>query len=97
MGNAPRSHEPPAEAVLAVDLEYMGKYETRGTWPRYGGIAYLGAASAGYPLTKAVSRHGWTAYFTSLVGCATAGIVVLVPPLVETRSRPWSAPTRSTG
>ena len=38
--------ERPADAELAVGYEYMGKYETRPDWIRYGATAYLGAPPA---------------------------------------------------
>lgn len=44
-----------------------------------GWIAYLGASFAGFPLTSMVTRYGWQAYFTSLLGCGIVAILLLVP------------------
>lgn len=44
-----------------------------------GWIAYLGAAVSGYPLTRIVTRLGWSAYFVALQGFAATAIVLLLP------------------
>ena len=43
---AEAGHAVPDGAVLESNLEYMGKYETRPDWIRYGATAYLGAPPA---------------------------------------------------
>ena len=40
-------HDVPAGACYEVDLEYMGGYQTRKCWSRYGATAYLGAMPGG--------------------------------------------------
>ncbi|KAK4530082.1 hypothetical protein CCYA_CCYA03G0939 [Cyanidiococcus yangmingshanensis] len=44
-----------------------------------GWIAYIGAATSGYPLTRIVSAAGWDAYFAALIGCAGIAILLLLP------------------
>jgi OPA family sugar phosphate sensor protein UhpC-like MFS transporter len=44
-----------------------------------GWIAYIGAATSGYPLTRIVSALGWDAYFAALICCACIAILLLLP------------------
>lgn len=43
-----------------------------------GWVAYIGAASAGYPLGKIIDRFGWEGFFWSLVACSFISIVLLM-------------------
>lgn len=44
-----------------------------------GWIAYLGAASAGYPLGCITQSFGWEGFFITLAGCATVTTLLLIP------------------
>jgi len=44
-----------------------------------GWIAYLGAATAGYPLGKVAQVWGWYGYFAILTVCAAISVVLLLP------------------
>lgn len=44
-----------------------------------GWVAYLGAATAGYPLGKMIDILGWEGYFWSMVVCSTVCVVLLFP------------------
>lgn len=44
-----------------------------------GSIAYLGAASAGYPLGKITQMFGWEGFFVTLMVCAFIASIVLLP------------------
>eukprot|EP01025_Chloroclados_australasicus_P053278 TRINITY_DN6259_c0_g1_i1.p1 TRINITY_DN6259_c0_g1~~TRINITY_DN6259_c0_g1_i1.p1 ORF type:complete len:583 (-),score=60.98 TRINITY_DN6259_c0_g1_i1:344-1972(-) len=46
-----------------------------------GWISYLGAASAGYPLSLMVKQYGWGIFFTALVASCGIAILLLVPML----------------
>eukprot|EP01026_Neomeris_dumetosa_P058917 TRINITY_DN5499_c0_g1_i5.p1 TRINITY_DN5499_c0_g1~~TRINITY_DN5499_c0_g1_i5.p1 ORF type:complete len:538 (+),score=63.90 TRINITY_DN5499_c0_g1_i5:62-1675(+) len=46
-----------------------------------GWISYLGAASAGYPLSLMVKKYGWSVYFTSLIASCGIALILLVPML----------------
>jgi OPA family sugar phosphate sensor protein UhpC-like MFS transporter len=44
-----------------------------------GFIAYLGAASAGYPMGYLLQQYGWNSFFNVLVGCSLAATTLLIP------------------
>lgn len=44
-----------------------------------GFIAYMGAASAGYPLGKIASSVGWEGFFLVLIACCACSILCLIP------------------
>lgn len=44
-----------------------------------GWIAYLGAAAAGYPLSKLTQVFGWNGFFWILAGCAGLSALLLLP------------------
>lgn len=51
-----------------------------------GWIAYLGAASAGFPLGKVIDVLGWEGFFWTLSGCCVACVTLLVPLWNVTKS-----------
>ena len=44
-----------------------------------GWIAYLGAATAGYPMTKITEVFGWSGFFVALCLCGLVAIAFLAP------------------
>eukprot|EP00775_Hariotina_reticulata_P011432 gene11432-11578_t len=42
-----------------------------------GWIAYLGAANAGIPLSHIVQNHGWSGFFTALLGACAVALLLL--------------------
>lgn len=44
-----------------------------------GWVAYLGAASAGYPLGKITQIWGWQGFFYVVIGCAVLSTLLLTP------------------
>jgi MFS transporter, OPA family, sugar phosphate sensor protein UhpC len=44
-----------------------------------GWIAYLGAATAGYPLGRVTQDYGWEGYFVTLISCAVISTLLLFP------------------
>ena len=52
-----------------------------------GWVAYLGAASAGYPLGKMTQEYGWNGCFVVLAICGVVSILLLLP-LWNVRSNP---------
>ena len=44
-----------------------------------GWIAYLGAATAGYPLGRITQDFGWEGFFITLTGCAVIATLLLLP------------------
>ena len=44
-----------------------------------GCFAYMGAASAGYPLSLIVQGWGWDAFFMVLAGCSIVAALLLIP------------------
>lgn len=44
-----------------------------------GWIAYLGAATAGYPISKVIESAGWYGFFIALALCAVVPVALLLP------------------
>lgn len=44
-----------------------------------GWCAYVGAASAGYPLGKVAETLGWEGFFWVMIGCSSLAVVLLLP------------------
>ncbi|PXF42591.1 putative hexose phosphate transport protein [Gracilariopsis chorda] len=69
----------PQMLVGLAGAEIVDKSAVSSTIGLLGWIAYLGAAVSGYPLTRIVSKLGWGAYFTSLIGFAGIAVLLLLP------------------
>lgn len=52
-----------------------------------GWVAYLGAAAAGYPISKVIELTGWSGFFVALVFCAVVSVTLLLP-LWKIKSNP---------
>ena len=44
-----------------------------------GWVAYLGAATAGYPISKVIELAGWYGFFVVLAVCAVISMIFLIP------------------
>jgi MFS transporter, OPA family, sugar phosphate sensor protein UhpC len=44
-----------------------------------GWIAYLGAATAGYPISKVIEHFGWEGFFVTLSVCGALAVALLLP------------------
>ena len=55
--------------------------------------AYMGAASAGYPLSLVAQKYGWEGFFVALGICAVVSILLLVPLWGIRRHPKYSTPT----
>lgn len=44
-----------------------------------GSFAYLGAATAGYPLGRLTEEWGWYGFFAGMVACCAIAVVLLIP------------------
>lgn len=51
-----------------------------------GWIAYIGAASAGYPLGKIIDQLGWEGFFWAIMACCGVAVLLLVPMWNVTRA-----------
>lgn len=51
-----------------------------------GWIAYIGAASAGFPLGKTIDHFGWEGFFWAIIVCCGCAIALLVPLWNVTRN-----------
>jgi MFS transporter, OPA family, sugar phosphate sensor protein UhpC len=59
-----------------------------------GFIAYIGAASAGYPLGKIADIIGWEGFFLVLIACCILSVLFLVPMWGITENKKKSKPIR---
>lgn len=60
-----------------------------------GWVAYIGAATAGFPLGKVIDSLGWNGFFFALVGSAVVAIFLLVPLWGVRRSAPTLAASQT--
>lgn len=59
-------------------------------------FAYLGAASAGYPLGKMTQEWGWQGFFLALGACGVLSVLLLLPLWsVRSREKDLSSPQKS--
>lgn len=73
--------------MAAVELSHKKAAGTANGF--VGWIAYLGAATAGYPITKVTEAYGWYGFFCALGVCGLAASCLLAP-LWKLRSSPKS-------
>lgn len=68
------------QMLIGVAAAELGHKKAAATATGFiGFIAYLGAASAGYPLGKIVDQYGWEGFFWSMLVCCIASVVLLLP------------------
>lgn len=63
--------------MAAVELSH--KKAAGGATGFIGFIAYLGMASAGYPLTTVMEQAGWHGFFVTLTLCGLISVLLLLP------------------
>ncbi len=71
--------------IAAVELSHKKAAATSNGF--VGWIAYLGAATAGYPISKIAEVWGWYGFFLSLGICGVISVLLLVP-LWKIKSNP---------
>ena len=74
--------------MAAVELSHKKAAGTANGF--VGWIAYLGAATAGYPLTKVTEAYGWYGFFCALGACGLIACCLLAP-LWKIKSSPKAA------
>jgi OPA family sugar phosphate sensor protein UhpC-like MFS transporter len=77
--------------LAAVELSHKKAAATSNGF--VGWIAYLGAATAGYPISKIAEVWGWYGFFISLALCGVISVFLLVP-LWKIKSNPKYADER---
>ena len=71
--------------IAAVELAHKKAAATANGF--VGWIAYLGAATAGYPITKIAEKFGWYGFFVALGICGAISVALLLP-LWKIKSNP---------
>lgn len=80
--------------LAAVELSHKKAAATSNGF--VGWIAYLGAATAGYPISKIAEVYGWHGFFVSLGVCGVVSVLLLLP-LWKIKSNPkYAAPEDQT-
>ncbi len=74
--------------VAAAELSHKKASATANGF--VGWIAYLGAATAGYPLGKLTEVLGWEGFFMGLMACCALAVIILLP-MWGVHKRPQSA------
>lgn len=76
--------------MAAVELSHKKAAGTANGF--VGWVAYLGAATAGYPISKVIESYGWYGFFLTLGICGFAAVCLLAP-LWTVRSSPKTVST----
>lgn len=63
--------------MAAVELSHKKAAGTSNGF--VGWIAYLGAATAGYPISKIAEKFGWYGFFVALAACGVITVALLLP------------------
>ncbi|MBI3236412.1 MAG: MFS transporter family glucose-6-phosphate receptor UhpC [Chlamydiales bacterium] len=63
--------------MAAVELSHKKAAGTANGFT--GWIGYLGAAAAGYPISKVAEVWGWEGFFLALAACAVVTVLLLIP------------------
>lgn len=85
----------PQALIGLASAEFVSKEMACSAYGFTGGIAYLGAAASGYPLGKVIDIWGWEGFFSCLLGCCGALLLVLLPLLKQGSTSEESAQTIS--
>lgn len=68
------------QMLIGMAAAELAEKEAAGTATGFVGFfAYLGAATAGYPVGKVTQEYGWTGFFIFLAFCASISILLLLP------------------
>jgi OPA family sugar phosphate sensor protein UhpC-like MFS transporter len=62
-----------------VAAELSGKKAAGSATGFVGLVAYIGAATAGYPLGKICQVFGWQGFFTAVAVCGALSVLLLLP------------------
>ena len=80
--------------MAAVELSHKKAAGTANGF--VGWIAYLGAATAGYPISKVTEAYGWYGFFCALGVCGLMAVCLLAP-LWKVRSSPKAVASAAEG
>ena len=69
----------PQMLIGMVAAELAGKKAAGSATGFVGLVAYIGAASAGYPLGKVCQDFGWLGFFTTVGFCGVLSVLLLLP------------------
>lgn len=69
----------PQMLIGMVAAELAGKQAAGSATGFVGLVAYIGAATAGYPLGKICQEFGWQGFFTSVGACGALSVLLLLP------------------
>ena len=68
------------QMLIGMAAAELVKKEVAGTATGFAGLfAYLGAATAGYPVGKVAQTYGWAGFFVLLCGCSIIAVSLLLP------------------
>lgn len=68
------------QMLIGVAAAELSHKKAAGTATGFIGlVAYLGAASAGYPLGKIIDVFGWDGFFIAVIGCGIIASILLLP------------------
>ncbi len=68
------------QMLIGMAAAELSHKDAAGTATGFAGwFAYLGAASAGYPIGKVVDVYGWKGFFIIVVVCAIISVLILLP------------------
>ncbi len=85
----------PQMLIGMVAAELAGKKAAGSATGFVGLVAYIGAATAGYPLGAICEKFGWQGFFTTVGACGALAVLLLLP-LWKVGSRREEPPTIST-
>lgn len=69
----------PQMLIGMVAVELAGKKAAGSATGFVGLVAYIGAATAGYPLGKICQEFGWQGFFTTVAACGAVAVLLLMP------------------
>ena len=69
----------PQMLIGLCGAEIVGRHSVGASEGFLGWVAYLGAASAGVPLSMVVDRLGWSSFFVALCGACALALILLLP------------------
>ena len=69
----------PQMLIGLCGAEIVGRHSVGASEGFLGWVAYLGAASAGVPLSMIVDKLGWSSFFVALCSACGAALVLLLP------------------
>lgn len=79
------------QVLIGVAVAELAHKKASATATGFAGwIAYIGAATAGFPLGKIIDRLGWEGFFYSMLLCSIASTLLLTWSILFTRAKAFS-------